>query len=250
MIKIMLCGCSGRMGRFVADEVAGRSDCVIAVGTDIRAYEGAPFQIIADPVLWRGKVDVIVDFSNPSALYALLGYARKTRTPAVIATTGFDAKQLDAIKKAAKEVPIFYSPNMSLGVSLVTQLAWRAAEALGGSYDIEIVEAHHNQKLDAPSGTALLLADAVSDALPEKPEYVYDRHAKKAKRSKNEIGIHSVRGGTITGEHTVIFAGENEVITISHSAQSRQIFAAGAVNAALFLVGKDNGLYTMKELLG
>lgn len=250
MIKIMLCGCSGKMGRFVADEVAGRPDCEIAVGTDIRAYEGAPFPIIADPVLWREKVDVIIDFSNPSALYALLGYARKTHTPAVIATTGFDAGQLAAVKKTAKDVPVFHSPNMSMGVSLMVQLAQRAAEALGGRFDVEIVEAHHNQKLDAPSGTALLLADAISEALPEKPEYIFDRHAKKAKRTQREIGIHSVRGGTITGEHTVIFAGENEVITIGHSAQSRQIFAAGAVNAALFLIGKENGLYTMKELLG
>jgi len=250
MKKIMLCGCSGRMGRFVSDEVAGRSDCEIAVGTDIRAYEGAPFPIIADPVLWHGKVDVIIDFSNPSALYSLLGYARKTGTPAVIATTGFDAKQLEAVKKTAESVPLFCSANMSLGVNLMAELAQRAAKALGGKFDIEIVEAHHNQKLDAPSGTALLLAGAIAGELPEKPEYVYDRHAKKAKRAKNEIGIHSVRGGTITGEHTIIFAGENEVITISHTAQSRQIFAAGAVNAALFLIGKKNGLYTMKELLG
>ena len=145
--------------------------------------------------------------------------------------------------------PRVWPANMSIGVNLISELAAKAARVLEGSFDIEIVEAHHNQKIDAPSGTALMLADSISDALSVKPKYEFDRHSKRAKRSKNEIGIHSIRGGTIVGEHEIIFAGHDEIITISHSARSKELFATGAINAALFLEGKPAGLYNMRQLV-
>ena len=178
-----------------------------------------------------------------------LDYAKKTNTPAVICTTGLDENQKKEILEASKEVAIFFSANMSLGVNLIAELARKATAVLGNQFDIEIVEAHHNQKIDAPSGTALMLADSISEALDEKPIYEFDRHSKRMKRTKNEIGIHAVRGGTIVGEHEIIFAGPDEVIKISHSAYSKQLFANGSVNAGLFLVGKEPGFYSMKDLV-
>ena len=169
--------------------------------------------------------------------------------PAVIATTGLSDEQKKEIEDTSKEVPMFFSANMSIGVNLISELAAKAARVLEGSFDIEIVEAHHNQKIDAPSGTALMLADSISDALTNKPTYEFDRHSKHAKRDPNEIGIHSIRGGTIVGEHEVIFAGLDEIITISHSARSKDLFAVGAVNAAAFLKGKPAGMYSMKQLV-
>ena len=153
------------------------------------------------------------------------------------------------IKNAAERIPVFFSANMSLGVNLVCELAKKAASVLGNSFDIEIVEMHHNQKLDAPSGTALMIADSVKEELENDVKYEYDRHSKREKRSKNEIGIHSVRGGTITGEHEIIFAGHDEIIKISHSARSKELFATGAINAALFISEKPAGLYNMSDML-
>ena len=195
------------------------------------------------------EADVIIDFSHPSVLEDLLAFAKERKIPAVIATTGLNDEQIESIKVASNDVPLFFSANMSIGVSLVSELAKKAAKVLQGSFDIEIVEAHHNQKIDAPSGTALMLADSISEALDEKPIYEFDRHSKRMKRTKNEIGIHAVRGGTIVGEHEIIFAGPDEVIKISHSAYSKQLFANGSVNAGLFLVGKNPGFYSMKDLV-
>lgn len=169
--------------------------------------------------------------------------------PAVIATTGLSDEQVAKIHETAKEIPLFFSANMSIGISLISELAAKAARVLEGSFDIEIVEAHHNQKIDAPSGTALMLANSISDALTEKPHYEFDRHSKRQKRDKNEIGIHAIRGGTIVGEHEIIFAGLDEIIKISHSARSKELFAVGAVNAALYLKGKEPGFYSMKQLI-
>jgi 4-hydroxy-tetrahydrodipicolinate reductase len=167
----------------------------------------------------------------------------------VIATTGLSPQQTEDIQKATSKTAVFSSANMSLGVSLLAELAKKAAAVLGTSFDVEIIEKHHNQKIDAPSGTALMLANAVKEGLPYEPQYVYDRHAVRQKRTANEIGFRSIRGGTIVGEHDVLFAGHDECITLSHSATSKGVFATGAVNAALFLAGKPAGYYTMKDLV-
>ncbi len=248
MTDIILCGCFGRMGRVITELVSQRQDCRIVCGVDA-VSSSASFPTYTVPSKIRQDADVIIDFSNPSALAGVLEYAVSTNTAAVIATTGLNEQQINLIKRASERVPIFFSANMSMGVSLLTELSKTAARILGDGFDIEIVEMHHNQKLDAPSGTALLLADSISSALDEKPRYEYNRHAKREKRSKNEIGIHSVRGGTIVGEHEVIFAGTDEVIKLSHSAGSKKIFAVGAINAAVWINQNQPGLYTMQDLV-
>ncbi|HZK39025.1 MAG TPA: 4-hydroxy-tetrahydrodipicolinate reductase [Clostridia bacterium] len=249
MTNILLSGCNGKMGNAVAQCVDARNDCRIVAGIDTNSDTSKDFPVFTNAAEFEGKVDVIVDFSHPSVLKDLLTYAVARKIPAVIATTGLDEAQIGFLHSAAEEVPVFFSANMSIGVSLLKELAQTAARVLGNSFDIEIVEMHHNQKLDAPSGTALMLADAIAEELNEQPRYEYDRHLKREKRSNNEIGIHAVRGGTITGEHDIIFAGHDEIITLSHSARSKQIFASGAVNAALFIKGKSAGLYAMKDLV-
>ena len=202
----------------------------------------------------RGEVkesaQVVVDFSHPSALSSILDFCRShPGTAAVLCTTGYSAEQTKEIQEAAKELPLFYSRNMSLGVNLLIELAKKAEAVLGDTFDVEIVEMHHNQKIDAPSGTALMIADAINQVRDESMQYVYDRHSQRKKREKREIGLHSVRGGTIVGEHQVIFAGQSEVLTLSHSAQSKELFASGAVNAAVFMEGKTPGLYDMSHLI-
>ncbi len=248
MTRIILCGCSGKMGKNISTCVESRSDCEIVAGVDkVNIDCNYPvFNSFADINI---DADVIIDFSHPSVLDDLLSFAKAKKMPAVIATTGLSEEQVNDIKDASNIVPLFFSANMSLGVSLISELAKKATKVLQGNFDIEIVEAHHNQKIDAPSGTALMLADSISEALDEKPIYEFDRHSKRMKRTKNEIGIHAVRGGTIVGEHEIIFAGPDEVIKISHSAYSKQLFATGSVNAGLFLVGKDAGFYSMKDLV-
>lgn len=250
MTRIILSGCFGKMGAAIASCVNTREDCEIACGIDVSdgAADFPVFHSFSE-IPAGISADVIIDFSHPSALEGLLEYASEKKLPAVVATTGLSEQQTESVKAASKDIPIFFSANMSIGISLISELAKKAAKVLQGSFDIEIVEAHHNQKLDAPSGTALMLADSISEALDEKPVYEFDRHSKRMKRSKNEIGIHSVRGGTIVGEHEIIFAGQDEVIKISHSAFSKQLFAAGSVNAGIFLVGKNPGYYTMKDLV-
>ncbi len=248
MTKIILSGCSGKMGHVITKCVDERSDCEIVAGVDINECETTypVYKSFSDVDV---SADVVIDFSHPSVLKSLLEYCENKNCPAVIATTGLSEEQIESIKTLSNKVPLFFSANMSIGVNLISELAAKAARVLEGSFDIEIVEAHHNQKIDAPSGTALMLADSVSDALTEKPKYEFDRHSKRAKREKNEIGIHSIRGGTIVGEHEIIFAGRDEIIKISHSARSKELFAVGAVNAAVFLKGKPAGLYSMKQLV-
>ncbi len=248
MTRIILSGALGKMGRAIASCVENRNDCKIVAGVDI-ATEECTFPIFKSFNEINVDADVIIDFSHPSVLDDLLSFAKERKIPAVIATTGLNEQQIAEIKTASNDVPLFFSANMSIGVSLVSELAKKAAKVLQGSFDVEIVEAHHNQKIDAPSGTALMLADSISEALDEKPIYEFDRHSKRMKRTKNEIGIHAVRGGTIVGEHEIIFAGPDEVIKISHSAYSKQLFANGSVNAGLFLEGKEPGFYSMKDLV-
>lgn len=248
MTNILLSGCCGRMGRFVADAVKQRNDCQIVAGIDIVEDSSLGFPVFANYDEVNIKADVIIDFSNVSLLPSMLEFATKTCTAVVLATTGLSDDQLKAVEDAAKNVPVFFSYNMSLGVSLLCELSKVAAKVLGTGFDVEIVEAHHNQKLDAPSGTAIMLGNAIKEEMPD-AYFEYDRHSKREKRHTNEIGIHAIRGGTIVGEHQVIFAGTDEIVTLSHSARSRAIFANGAVNAAVFLNGKDNGIYSMQDLV-
>ena len=176
-------------------------------------------------------------------------YCITNRVALVIATTGYSQEQIEKIHNAAKEIPLFFTANMSMGVNLIAELAKKAVSVLGDQFDIEIVEKHHNQKIDAPSGTALMLADAINEEFDQPYSYTYDRHSVREKRTKKEIGLHAIRGGTIVGDHDIIFAGRDEVITLSHQAASKDVFAVGAVNAAIFLKGKQPGLYNMKNLI-
>ena len=250
MLRLILSGCNGRMGRAVASICAAQPDVEIVAGFDLLGTGDGTFPVYSSPAQFQGTADALIDFSSPAALSALLEFCTGRQVPAVLATTGYSQEQLEAIDQAAKQVPLFRSANMSLGVNVVMELVRRAAAALWESCDIEIVEKHHNKKVDAPSGTALMLADAAASALPYQPDYVYDRHSVRKARDKKEIGISAVRGGGIVGEHDVIFAGDHEVIQISHSAMSREVFASGAVSAARFLATvQAPGLYSMTQLV-
>lgn len=245
-MKLILNGALGRMGRAVAVLAADRGHEIVA-GVDVAVGE-AGFPVYTD---WADlpAADAVIDFSNPSALEAELAYVTAHNLPLVLCTTGLSAEQIAAVHKAAETIPVFFSSNMSLGVAVLSALTKKAAAVLGDTFDIEIVEMHHNQKLDAPSGTALMLADAAKAGLNYEPEYTYDRHTRRQKRQKQEIGIASLRGGTVVGEHSVYFAGEQEVLTLSHSAGSRSVFASGALTAAAFIVGKQPGMYSMEDML-
>lgn len=247
MTNIILCGCGGRMGRAIIESV--KDGCTIVAGVDINASAlstGFPvYEKISD---FPGKADVIVDFSHHSALPSLIEYAKATKTPIVLATTGHTDEELALIDESVNEIAIFRSGNFSLGINLLITLAKQAAKTLGADFDVEIIEKHHNKKLDAPSGTALMIADAIASER-EESEYVFDRHSERKARESKEIGLHSVRGGTIVGEHEAIFAGENEIVTISHSAASREIFATGALRAAVYLAKKEKGLYNMTDMI-
>lgn len=248
MTDIILSGCSGKMGNSVIACAKSRTDCKIAAGVDLAAPKDTDFPYAESFDKLDVEADVIIDFSNPAVLDSMLAYALNKKIPCVICTTGYNDEQKEKIHKAAESIPVFYSGNMSLGINLIIELAKKAASVFGEDFDVEIVEQHHNQKLDAPSGTALMIADAISEVRNES-EYIYDRHAYRRKRGKNEIGIHSVRGGNIVGEHEIIFAGTDEILKISHSARSKTVFAVGAVNAAVFLKGKKAGMYDMSDLL-
>ena len=242
MLKILLSGACGRMGRQVAN-LAEEEQAVIAAGVDVRAEQGA-FPVYPSFSLVREEADVVIDFSRPECLSSLLSYAKAHRLPVVLAATGYNEADLAAIADAAREIPVFRSANMSLGVYVLKALARQAAKLLP-DFDIEIVEKHHNQKIDAPSGTALMLYDAVSSA---QSVPVYGRNGRTQKREKNEIGLHAVRGGTVPGEHEVGFYGPAEVVLLSHSAQDRSIFARGALRAARFLSSQQPGQYSMDDL--
>ena len=248
-MRIIICGCGGKMGKTVINTTKNYSDCEIVAGIDKQHQDNFEFPVFSNPSEITADADVIIDFSHPSMLSNLLDYSIKTHTPAVICTTGLSESQLEEIKEVSKTVPIFYSRNMSLGVNLLAELSRKAAEFLKSDFDVEIIEKHHNQKIDAPSGTALMLAEEISNAANEKPVYVFDRTQTRKSRSKDEIGIHCVRGGNICGDHEVIFAGNNEIITLSHHAGSREIFANGAIKAAFFLQHQKPGLYEMKDII-
>ena len=249
MTRILLTGACGHMGNVIQSVVASRDDCEIVAGVDIFNDGKASFPIYESIKDVKETADVVVDFSNPSLLNDLLEYGINNNTALVIATTGYDECQKKQITDASKQCPIFFTYNMSIGINLLANLAKEAVQVLGDELDIEIVEQHHNQKIDAPSGTALMLADAICEEIDEPMKYEFDRHSKREKRTKNEIGFHAIRGGTIVGEHQIIFAGRDEIVTLSHSARSKEILAVGAVNAAVYMMGKDAGMYDMKELV-
>ena len=234
--NIIITGCSGKMGASVINAASGRDDVKIVAGVDITAPVNADFEYAKEFSALKTEADVIVDFSNPAVLSSMLEYAQAKKLPVVICTTGFSDEQLKMIDEASKNIPVFRSGNMSLGINLIIELAKKASAVLVDGFDVEIIEQHHNLKLDAPSGTALMIADAVKEVKTD-AEYVYDRHSYRKKRDKREVGIHSVRGGNIVGEHEIIFAGQDEILKISHSARSKTVFAVGALNAAVFLKG-------------
>lgn len=249
MINIILSGCNGKMGRVITDIVKNDENCRIVAGFDINDNIENDYPVYTDIFKCEEKADVIIDFSHPSAFDNLMKYAENTKTAVVVSTTGLSDEQRNYLKTASEKIPVFFSANMSLGINLLINLAKKAAVLLEDGFDIEIIEKHHNQKIDAPSGTALAIADGISEVLSYPAQYTYDRHSKRVKRAKTEIGLHAVRGGTIVGEHEVIFAGNNEVITLSHQAQSKEVFAVGAVRAAKFMAGKEPGFYSMTELV-
>lgn len=250
MVKVIFCGCFGRMGNAVRQIIKDEADMEIVAGVDIMddTAEFPVYKVVTDV---KEEADVIIDFSSPKALTSLLDYATSKNVPVVLCTTGFSEEQLSDIKAASEKVAILRSANMSLGINTLVKLLKTATEILADNgYDIEIVERHHNQKKDAPSGTALLLADAINKTADGKYDYVYDRSDRREVRPKNEIGISAVRGGSIVGDHEVIFAGLDEVIEISHRAYSRSVFAKGAVSAAAYLAGKPAGMYDMGNVIG
>lgn len=249
MTNIAICGANGKMGKTIYNCIKEREDCTVVAGIDLYTEQYADFPIFAKPSELEVKPDVIIDFSNPASLDGLLEYCLATGTPIVVASTGYSDEQIQKIKSASQQIPVFFTFNMSLGINLLVELAKKAASVLGNQFDVEIVEKHHNQKIDAPSGTAIMLANAINETLGNSKHYVYDRHSRRQKREKSEIGMHAIRGGTIVGEHDVIFAGHDEVITLSHSAASKTVFAEGSINAAVFLKDQPAGLYDMSMLI-
>ena len=250
MINVLLSGCNGKMGQVITRISENFNGLKIAAGFDINNNINNPYPVFTSLNECDVRIDAIIDFSNPKAFNGLVEYAQEKRIPIVLATTGLSAEQTSVLKnEVANRIPVFFSANMSIGVNLLIDLVKKAAKVLEGQFDIEIIEKHHNQKIDAPSGTALAIADAINDSLEEKCEYTYDRHSKTEKRSKQEIGIHAVRGGTIVGEHSVIFAGNDEIIEINHTAMSREILGVGALKASIFIASKQPGLYSMTDLI-
>ena len=247
-VKIILCGACGKMGGNVLSLLENDLEAQAVCGVDLYPREiGIPvYKTFAEIT---EEADVIIDFSSPVGLQERLDYAKAKGLGVVLAATGFTKEDLDMVAEYSKEVAIFKTANLSLGVNLMQALCKAAAEVLGDAFDVEIVEKHHNLKKDAPSGTALMLADTVNEAFAGQKRYVNGRDGIVGAREKNEIGIHAVRGGTIVGEHEVIFAGEDEIITISHSARSKRVFAVGAIRAAKYLATKEAGMYEMKHLL-
>jgi 4-hydroxy-tetrahydrodipicolinate reductase len=249
MKRILLTGCNGKMGQMIAECTVNFPELEIVAGIDVNDTIKQPFPVYKSPDNVTFAVDAVIDFSHPSLLEGVLNYAEKYNVPSVIATTGLSPEQTADIKNAGKNIPIFHTANMSIGINLICELLKTAAPILYDNFDIEIIEKHHNRKLDAPSGTAILLADTIKNSVDTKLTNIYDRHLVRKRREHTELGIHSIRGGTIVGEHEVIFAGEDEVISLSHSASSRKVFAMGALRASLFIIDKAPGVYNMSDLL-
>lgn len=251
MVKIIMHGCNGKMGQVITGIVAADKDAEIVAGIDIVDNRQNPYPVFTNIDDCNVEADVIIDFASAKAIDKLLDYVETRKIPVVLCTTGLSEEQLARVEEVSKKVAVLKSANMSLGINTLFKVLKSVSPLLAeAGFDIEIVEKHHHFKVDAPSGTALALGDSVNESLPEKYEYKFDRSQDRIPRPKNEIGFSSVRGGTIVGEHDVIFAGEDEVITFSHTAYSKSVFAKGAVEAAKFLKGQPAGHYTMKEVIG
>ena len=247
MIKILINGCNGKMGQEVAKAIEKNDNFTTICGVDRIDTGDNKFPVYTDTSKILEQPEIIIHFSNPVATFNILEYACTKHIPVVIATTGFSDEELSKIEELSKQTPIFRSANMSYEINLMSNLVAKISQYLK-NYDIEIIETHHNRKIDSPSGTALLLADSINNALNNQMYYEYNRHAKREKRNKNEIGIHSIRGGNIVGKHTVTFFSENESLEITHNVTSRAVFAEGALKAAEFLVVQENGLYNMNDI--
>ena len=250
MVKMIMHGCNGRMGHVIADLCKEDDGIEIVAGIDIAGESTYSFPVFKSLKECTVDADVVVDFSSPSDFDARLDACEEKNLPIVLCATGFSDEQLERVKKSSEKIAVLRSANMSVGVNALIKVLKEVAPLFADAgFDIEIVEKHHNQKLDAPSGTAIALADSINEGLSEKYDYTYDRSSRREKRPKKEIGISAVRGGTIVGDHDVIFAGHDEVVTFSHRAYSRAIFGKGAIQAAKFLAGKGPGMYDMSDVL-
>lgn len=248
-MKIILVGIGGALGRAIY-AISREQKVEIVAGIDAMADNlDFPLPLYKNILDCKEKADAIIDFSRPTSLQSILEYALKTKTPAVLATTGYTQEQQNSVEKASEQIAIFQSSNMSLGVNLLISLAKRATEFLGEDYEIEIIEKHHNRKVDAPSGTALSIAKELNETRNNSLNYVYGRQPESGKRERADIGIHAVRGGNIVGEHDVMFIGGEEIITLSHTAQSRSVFALGAIRASRFIKDKPAGMYNMNDIV-
>ena len=250
MVRVIMNGCNGKMGQVITGIIAEDAQAEIVAGIDV--YDGIknPYPVFSNIADCNVDADVIIDFSNAKAIDGLLDYVEAKKMPVVLCTTGLIEEQLQRVEKVSKEVAVLKSANMSLGINTIMKLLQQAVQVFApAGYDVEIVEKHHNQKLDAPSGTAIALADSMNEVMDHQYEYIYDRSQRRQKRDAKELGISAVRGGTIVGEHEVIFAGTDEVIEIKHTAYSKAVFAKGAVEAAKFLAGKPAGLYDMSHVI-
>lgn len=247
MVRVLINGCNGKMGQVVADVIERTPDIEVLCGVDIHDTGDNKFPVYTRTSDIQEVPDVIIDFSVPEATFKILEYAREKKVSVVIATTGFSEEQTNQIMDYSKEIAIFKAANMSYEINLMAKLVADLSKKLPNS-DIEIIETHHNRKIDSPSGTAYFLADSINNAQDNSLNYVFDRHSKREKRTKKEIGIHSIRGGNEVGKHTVIFFGENESLEITHNVNSRAVFAEGAAKAAFFVAHKDNGFYNMNDL--
>lgn len=250
MTRIIMHGCNGAMGQMIAGLVAADSDAQIVAGVDINQNTKNPFPVFSSIKACDVEADAVIDFSHISCMDDLLSWCGEKQMPVVLCTTGLTEEMLARVNETAKKTAVLKSANMSLGINMLLKLLKEATAVLApAGFDIEIVEKHHRRKLDAPSGTALALADSVNEELHKEYDYVFDRSERREKRPQKEIGISAVRGGTIVGDHDVIFAGEDEVITFSHRAYSRAVFGKGAIQAAKFLKGKQPGLYSMSDVI-
>ena len=247
-MKVIINGYSGTMGQVLTKCVADDEELELVAGISPKPHDVDGFNTYSSFADVKEDSDVVIDFSNPLALDGILEYCLKTKTPVVLATTGYNDEEMEKIHEAAKQIPVFLSFNMSLGVNILLKLVKEAAKNLA-NFDIEIIEKHHNKKVDSPSGTAVMIANAVKE-IREQSEFIYGRHGRTGKRQQNEVGIHAVRGGTIVGEHSAIFAGNDEILEINHSARSKNVFAEGAIAAAKYLVNQEPGFYNMDDMLG
>lgn len=251
MVKVIMHGCNGKMGQIISSLAAADEEIEIVAGVDAVDSGKNPYPVFDSIASCTVEADAVIDFSVAAAVDALLNYCVERKLPCVLCTTGLSETQLAKVQEASKQVAILKSANMSLGINMLLKLLKEAAQTLApAGFDIEIVEKHHNQKLDAPSGTALALADSINEQMDQSYTYVYDRSQVREKRGAKQIGISAVRGGTIVGDHDVIFAGADEVVTFSHRAYSRAVFGKGAIQAAKFLAGKPAGMYDMADVIG